>query len=103
MGDPIMSSAILFAATGASTAIAAVANAVKASGAIIRLKPEEFAKVLSRAIEPVIVIAPGGISKKKTQYLLSWKGFVFHCVSSEQMNFPSGAEIIAAKKIWIPG
>lgn len=102
MGDPIVSAAVL-AVTGASTAAAAaMANAVKASGAIIRLEPEEFAKVLSRTTEPVIVIAPSGFKKKKTQYLLSWKGFVFHCISAEQISFPKGAEIIAAKKIWIP-
>ena len=52
--------------------------------------------------EPVIVIAPSGFQKKKTQYLLSWKGFVFHCISTEQISLPKGAEIIAAKKIWIP-
>lgn len=102
MGDPIMSAAVL-AVTGASTAAAAAtANAVKASGAVIRLDPEEFAKVLSRTTEPVIVISPSGFKKKKIQYLLSWKGFIFYCISTEHMIFPKGAEIIAAKKIWIP-
>jgi len=103
MGDPFMSTAVL-AVTGASTAAAAaaMANAVKASGAIIRLDPGEFAKVLSRTTEPVIVIAHTGFKKRKTQYLLSWKGFVFYCISTEQMSFPKGAEIVAAKKIWIP-
>ena len=100
--DPIMSAAVL-AITGSTTAAAAaMANAVKASGAIIRLDPEEFSKVLSRTTEPLIVISPSGFKKRKTQYLLSWKGFVFHCISTEQMSFPKGAEIIAAKKIWIP-
>ncbi|MCK5064875.1 MAG: hypothetical protein KAQ97_06310 [Candidatus Fermentibacteraceae bacterium] len=102
MSDPVTSAA-LFAVTGATTAaVAAMANAVKASGAIIRLEPEEFVKILSRTTEPVIVVAPSGFKKKKTQYVLSWKGFVFHCISTEQMGFPRGAEIIAAKKIWIP-
>lgn len=103
MVDPALSTVILAVATTASTAAAnTAARAVKASGAIIKLESGEFSKILSKTIEPLIVISPSGYKKRKTKYLLSWKGFVFYCETKEQFVLPSGTETILADKIWIP-
>ncbi len=87
----------------ATAAANAAARALKASGAIIKLESDEFAKILLRTTDPLIVISPTGFKKRKTRYLLSWKGFVFYCETKEQMPLPSGAETVLADKIWIPG
>ena len=65
----------------AAGAAAAMVNAIKASGVLIRVQPEEFSKLLSRASEPkdnpLIVVAEGGIFGKNYQYLMSYKGLTF--------------------------
>jgi hypothetical protein len=56
---------------GAAAAAAAIANAIKASGVLVRVEPEEFAKILRLAKEPLIVLAKGGFFGKNYQYLTS--------------------------------
>jgi hypothetical protein len=89
-------------AAGAGAA-AAVANAVKASGAIVQVEPEDFLKILARAKDPLVVTAEGGFFKTKYQYLTSYKGLDFYCNSDELLPIPVGTELIRAGKIWIPG
>jgi hypothetical protein len=83
-------------------AAAAIANAVKASGAIVRLKGDDFIKVISRTENPVVVVSKGGFMKKDFDYLLAYKGFVFFARTKEELNLPGHAEIISAQQIWIP-
>lgn len=90
-------------AAGASAAYAAMIEAVKASGTIIRVGPEEFMKVLSKLAEPLVVISTGGIFKKDFRYLTSYKGLCFYTKSPSELMLPGRAEIIAAKQIWVPG
>ncbi len=87
---------------GGAAAAAAIANAIKASGAIVRLKEEDFIKVISRAENPVIIISRGGFMKKDFDYLLAYKGFVFYVRSKEELNLPGDCEVISAQQIWIP-
>lgn len=84
-------------------AAAAIANAVKASGAIVRLEPEEFAKLLSRLETPVVVQGIGGIFSKKHQYLSNYKGLFIFTESKTPLQLPYKSEVIQAKNIWIPG
>jgi len=44
------------AAAGAGVAVAA-ANAIKASGAIVTVRPEEFINVLNRVADPLVVVS----------------------------------------------
>ncbi len=90
------------AGAGVAAAQAAIAQAVRASGAIVRVKPEAFIKILSRSEEPLIVTAPGGVFKKNFQYLTGYKGLIFHTQSPEPLSLPMHAETVAAEKIWIP-
>jgi hypothetical protein len=86
----------------AALAAQAVADAIKASGVLVRIKPEEFAKILARAKDPLVVIAEGGIFKTNYQYLMSYKGIAFFTKSSTALTLPAGAEVVTAGDISIP-
>jgi hypothetical protein len=82
--------------------MAAIARAVKASGAIVRIEPGELSKLLSRAEKPLVVVATGGFLKPKLKYLTCYKGLFFYAESTERLSLPSGAEVVSVNKIWIP-
>jgi hypothetical protein len=86
----------------AGAAIAAIANAIKASGAVVRVQPEDFANILSRVEKPLVIYNTGGLFKTRHQYLTSYRGFVFYTKTSNQLDLPKSVEVIIAKSIWIP-
>ena len=88
---------------GAAAAAAAIAQAIKASGVLVRLDPAEFSKILSRVPDPLVVAATGGLFRTNYQYLMGYKGLAFYTKSAEALQLPAGAEVIAAKSIWTPG
>lgn len=90
------------AAGGAAGAYAAIANAIKASGAIVRVKEEDFIKVISRAENPVVIISRGGFMKKDFDYLTSYKGLIFYTKTKNEIILPGNPEVISAQQIWIP-
>jgi hypothetical protein len=90
-------------AVGAAAVAAAIADAIKASGVLVRVKPEEFAKLLGLNKDPLIVIAIGGLFSKTYSYLMSYKGLAFYTRSSTPLNLPGSAEIVTASRISIPG
>ena len=83
-------------------AAAAIANAIKASGSIVRVEPQTFADILRKVERPLIVYAQGGLFSGKHQYLTSYKGLTFFAKSGDQIDLPRGVEVIVAKKIWMP-
>jgi len=87
-----------------AAAIAAmIANAIKASGTLVRVEPSEFAKIVNKVDSPLVIYTEGGLISTNHQYLTSYKGFAFYTKSDEQIGLPRNAEVIAADKIWIPG
>lgn len=91
-------------AAGASTAhVAAVIQAIKASGAIVRVSPEEFEKLLARATGAVVVHATAWVFGTKHRYLTGYKGLFFCTDSRDPIFIPSHIETMEAQKIWIPG
>jgi GGDEF domain-containing protein len=87
-----------------AAAIAAmIANAVKASGTVIRIEPEEFVKILRKVEAPLVVYAEGGMISTNYQYMVSYKGFAFYCKADDPIELPKKAEVVVADKIWIPG
>jgi hypothetical protein len=58
---------------------------------------------MSRAKDPLIVVAKGGIFGKNYQYLMSYKGLTFYTKSSAPLPLPGGAELVQAGRIWVPG
>lgn len=90
-------------ATAAAGAGAAIANAIKASGVLVRVEPREFVKILAKTSNPLVVIAEGGLFSTNFQYLMSYKGLAFFTKSGEALALPADAEIVQARGINIPG
>ena len=82
---------------------AAIAQAIKASGVIVRVEQGDFLRILQREDEPLVVIARGGFFKKGWRYLTSYKGLAFFTKSPEPLPLPGRAEVVQATTIWIPG
>jgi hypothetical protein len=92
-------------ATGGGVAAAravAIAQAIKASGAIVRVEPNDFTAILAKADSPLVVTAIGGWLKPNYQYLTAYKGILFFTKSPTELQLPSFAEIVASRKIWVP-
>jgi hypothetical protein len=89
------------AEAGAAVA-AAIANAIKASGVVVRVRAEDFANILRRVDKPLVIYSKGGFFATKHQYLISYKGFAFYTKTSDQIDLPRAVEVINAEKIWIP-
>jgi len=87
-----------------AAAIAAmIANAVKASGTVVRIEPDEFVKILKKVDAPLVIYAEGGMISTNYQYMVSYKGFAFYCKADDPIELPKKAEVVVADKIWIPG
>jgi hypothetical protein len=65
------------AAGGAAAAAAAIANAIKASGVVVRVTPADFYTILRKIERPLIIYAKGGFFSTNYRYLVSYKGFAF--------------------------
>jgi hypothetical protein len=89
-------------AAGAAAA-AAIAQAIKASGVLVRVAPAEFLRILQRQREPLVVHAKSGLFRTSYQYLTSYKGLAFIAKSPEPLDLPSGCETVLAGGISIPG
>ena len=90
-------------AAGAAAAAAAIAQAIKASGVLVRVAPADFHAILRKIEKPLVIYAEGGFFSKNYQYLVSHKGFAFFTKTPEPILLPTEIETIIAKKLWIPG
>jgi hypothetical protein len=88
--------------TVAVAASAAIANATKASGIVLHVAPEEFAKILGRAEDPLVAYSParGWVAKRHT-YLMSHRGLAFYTSSKQPLDL-GRAEVVVTKSIWAP-
>jgi hypothetical protein len=82
---------------------AAIAQAIKASGVLIRVEAADFLRILHKQDDVLVVIAPGGFFQRGWRYLTSYKGLAFFTKSRDPLPLPGGAEVIEARTIWIPG
>ena len=89
-------------AAGAAAVAAAIAQAIRASGVLVRVSPEDFHQILRKADQPLVIYARGGLFSSNHQYLTSYKGFAFFTKSATEIILAPGTETIVAKKIWIP-
>jgi hypothetical protein len=90
-------------AAGGAAAAAAIANAIKASGVLVRVENNDFINIINRIDRPLIVIANPGFLSPGYKYLTSYRGLAFYTKSPEILRFPGSIETILAKKIHIPG
>jgi hypothetical protein len=88
--------------TDAAAHAAAVARAIKASGVLVRVRPEEFLRILNRQDEPLVVKAPAGFLQRGWRYLTSYKGLAFFTRSAESLPLSGRAELVEAESIWMP-
>ena len=96
--------AVAGGAAGGAAGAAAMVNAVKASGAIVKLEPMEFLKILNRAENLLVVYAEARVFFTiKYKYLTSYKGLFFYTSSASPLSIPGRFETVSAKNIWIPG
>lgn len=89
-------------AAGAAAAAAAIANATKASGVIVKVSPDNFSSILGRVERPLVVHATGGLFSTHYKYLTSYKGLAFFTKSAVPLALPVGTELVNAQSIWIP-
>ena len=87
----------------AAAAAAAIANAIKASGVLVRVPPEDFLRLVERGRDGVVVTARSGFFNRSYDYLTSYKGLAFYTRSAEPLALGGELEIVTAKRIWIPG
>jgi len=80
----------------------AMADAIKASGAIVNVEPDDFEVILEKTEAPLVVCAQGGVFTTKYYYLTAYKGLIFYTKTQTPLLLPPKAELINAKKIWVP-
>jgi hypothetical protein len=90
-------------AGASAAAAAAIAQAIKASGVIVNVSPDDFMVILQRQREPLVIHGTGGFFTTNYQYLTSYKGLAFFTKALDPLDLPSTSEVVVAKKIWIPG
>lgn len=98
-----MSAATTSATTGIAATQAAVVQAIRASGVVVKVSPEGFLALLGRQQAPLVVHAEGGFFSATHTYLTSHKGLAFACKSNVALRLPADAERVEAAKIWLPG
>jgi hypothetical protein len=86
----------------AGAAAAAIARAIKASGVIVRVSPEDFRTLVGRAHDALVVHAESRWFGTRYKYLLAYKGFAFYVKSKEPISLPGNVVLIHAEKIWVP-
>ena len=91
------------AVSSGAAAQAAIANAIRASGAIISVESTDFMTILQKVDRPLVVCSVSTFISTKYHYLTSYKGLIFYTKTSSPLMLRPSAEIIQAKKIWIPG
>lgn len=89
-------------ATAGAAAAAAAIQAAKAVGAIVKIDSSEFAKILGKLENGLVVHGIGGFWKKKHQYLTNYKGMFFFTETVDALSLSYKVEVIEAKNIWVP-
>jgi hypothetical protein len=79
------------AATMAATAAAAAAmQALKASGVIVHVEPQEILRIVSKQSDALVVRSTFGILSTHYSYITSYKGLAFYATSPSRWRFPLG-------------
>ena len=89
-------------AESAAARAAAIAQAIKASGVVVRVEPADFQRILNQQDEPIVVCARGGFFRTHWRYLTTYKGLAFFTMSPDLLPLPGRAQLIDARAIWVP-
>jgi hypothetical protein len=88
--------------TNGAVAAAAIANAIKASGAIVRVENRDFLTIIQRTQKPLVVISVKSFWSPSYKYLSSYKGLAFYTKSRDPLNLPGDCELITCSSISVP-
>jgi hypothetical protein len=83
-------------------AVAAVIQAVRASGAIVSVPPDEFQRLLERNVQGLVVHTQGKHFSRRHKYLMGYRGLVFYTTSREALSVPRTVQVLETRTIWIP-
>ena len=87
----------------AAGAAAAIAQAIKASGAIVRVEPTDFMAILDKVDNSLVVHSESKFLSTKYHYLTSYKGLIFYTKSTTALFLMPSAVFLWVICIWIPG
>ncbi|OHB62858.1 MAG: hypothetical protein A2Y76_03290 [Planctomycetes bacterium RBG_13_60_9] len=90
------------AVVAAAAAQQVAANAIKASGAIVKVESGDFEAILKKIESPLVVFSQGGLFTTKYHYLTPYRGLIFYTKTQTPLLLSPKVELIAAKKIWVP-
>jgi hypothetical protein len=85
--------------SASGAAAAAAVAALKASGVIVHVEPDEFAGILRRQPGALVVHATGGFFGTDYRYLTSSKGLAFSTKARAPLELPPGTELVRARRI----
>ncbi len=88
--------------SAAVAATAAISQAIKASGSLIRIDPEEFGRMINKMDDGVVVETTIKFFSTTYKYLTSYKGLIFFTKSTSQLSIPSRLEKITATSMYMP-
>lgn len=89
-------------ATAGAVAAAAMAQATKAAGGIVKVEPDTFLRLVNKSDAPLVIMSTSKFFSTSYKYLTSYRGFFFFTKSSSPLNLPGKAELINANTIWVP-
>ncbi len=87
---------------GGAAAYYVMANAIKASGAIVKVEADVFQQLIQKQQNGLVVFNEGGILSTSYKYLMSYKGIFFFTKTKTPLILPGGMEVVKTKKIWMP-
>jgi hypothetical protein len=91
------------AASAAAGRYTETVKAAQTLGTIVKVKPDNFLRIISRAHEALVVYSISwGLFRKYYQYLTNYKGLVFYTGCYTELQLPEDIELIEAESIWIP-
>jgi len=90
-------------AAGASAAAAAArVQAIKASGAIVRVAEDDFKKLLVQNAHGLVVHATRWLLGTRHVYVMGYQGLVFYTQTSDELHVPGTCQVVEASKVWTP-
>ena len=97
-----MTNGVVGGVAGGAVAAAVIAEARKATGAIVHMEPTDFTTLAEKSENTLVVCCESKFIFTSYKYLMGHKGLVFFTKSPTPLVLPQRVEIINCKKIWMP-
>jgi hypothetical protein len=79
-----------------------LAQAVRATGGLVRVDPADFQTLVNRIENPLVVVKEGGLFSPSIKYLTSYRGFILYTQSRQALHLPGRCEVLQASSVWLP-